>query len=73
MHSMRQEACNMLPMLSYYTLRGQKYGNDGPKNAASKMSYEAVENGLNYFGTKIEADVTKTIKKMSANVSFSKI
>ena len=44
----------------YCILRVQKYGNDGPKNAASTMEYKSVRNGFNYFLTEMIADVIKT-------------
>lgn len=58
--------------LLVFTLRGQKYGNNVPNNAASEMTYEVVENVLSYFCTKIKADVTQSKCKYRQRLLFPK-
>ena len=41
------------------TRRTQKYGNNGPKNAALEMAYKTVPSGFNCFFREMIADVTK--------------
>ena len=43
-----------------HTLRLQKYGNEGPKNALSKMAYNSAGKAFNCFSIVVIADVTKT-------------
>ena len=51
----------ILKYTNIYTLRVQKYGNDGPKNSVSKMAHRIIQNFCNCFPMEAIADVMKTI------------
>ena len=53
-----------------YTLRVQKYGNEGPENSFLRVAYKAVRKVGTCFTMEIIADMTKTNSYVNGRFHF---